>query len=75
MRIYIYALLCLVTQWYPTLCDFIDCNPSGSSIHGDFPGKNPGVGCCAFLQGSLPNPGIKPRAQKRSHIAGGFFTI
>ena len=55
-------VLCLVTQLYPTLCDLIDCNPSGSSVHGDSPSKNPGVGCRAFLQGNLPNPGIKPRA-------------
>ena len=26
--------LCLVTQWYPTLCDPVDCSPAGSSVHG-----------------------------------------
>jgi len=25
---------CLVTQWCPTLCDPMDCSPSGSSVHG-----------------------------------------
>ena len=26
----------------------------------DFPGKNTGVGCYSYLQGNLPDPGIKP---------------
>ena len=26
----------------------------------DSPGKNTGVGCQSFLQGNLPDPGIKP---------------
>ena len=34
-----------------TLCDPMDCSPSGSSVHGDSPGKNTGVGCHALLQG------------------------
>ena len=25
------------------------CSPPGSSAHGDSPGKNVGVGCCALL--------------------------
>ena len=31
-----------------------------TSVHGDSPGKNTGVGCHVFRQGNLPNPGIKP---------------
>ena len=27
---------CLVTQWCPTLWDFMDCSPPGSSVHGTF---------------------------------------
>ena len=38
------AQLCL------TLGDPIDCSPPGSPVHGDFPGKNAGVGCHALLQ-------------------------
>ena len=38
-----------------------------SSVHGDSPGKNTGVGCHALLRGVF-------RTQV-SHIAGGFFTI
>ena len=51
-------MLCLVAQSCLTLCDPMDYNLPGSSVHGDFPGKNAGVGCQAL---DLPNPGIKPR--------------
>ena len=50
-------LLCLVAQSYPTPCDSMDCSPPGSSVHGDSPGKNTGVGCQALLQGILPTQG------------------
>ena len=30
------AVLCLVTQSCPTLCDPMDCSPPGSSVHGIF---------------------------------------
>ena len=29
----------------------LNCSPSGSSVHGDSPGKNTGVGCNGLLQG------------------------
>ena len=45
------AALCLVAQSCLILCDPVDCSPPGSSVHGDSPGKNPGVGCHALLQG------------------------
>ena len=53
--------MCLGTQSRPTLCDPMGCSLPGSSVHGDFPGKNTGVGRHA-LQGNLPNPGIEPRS-------------
>ena len=40
----------LVTQSCPTLCNTMDCSPPGSSVHGDSPGKNTGVGCHFLLQ-------------------------
>ena len=40
----------LVTQASPALCDPVDCSPPGSSVHGDSPGKNTGVGCHFLLQ-------------------------
>ena len=36
--------VCSVAQSCPTLCDPMDCSPPGSSVHGDSPGKNTGVG-------------------------------
>jgi len=36
----------------------MDGSPPGSSVFGDSPGKNTGVGC--LPSGDLPNPGIKP---------------
>ena len=32
--------------------------PPGSSVHGDSPGKNTGVGCHALLQGIFPTQGL-----------------
>ena len=58
----VYAV-CLVAQSCPTLCDPMDCSPPGSSVRGDSPGKNTGVGCRALLPpADLPHPGIKPRS-------------
>ena len=54
------CVLCSVPQSCPTLCDPMDCSPPGSSVHGDSPGKNTGVGCHAFLQGNFPTQGSNP---------------
>ena len=54
------AVPCLVTQLCPTLCDPTDCSPPGSSVHGDSPGKDTGVGCRALLQGIFPTQGSDP---------------
>ena len=42
----VYASLCDAKSFLscPTLCDPLDCSLPGSSVHGDSPGKNPGVG-------------------------------
>ena len=37
------------------------------------PGKNTGVGCHSLLQGTLPNPGIKPMSLMSPGLAGRFF--
>ena len=52
--------LCLVAQSCLTLCDPMDCSPPGSSVQGDPPGKNTGVGCPALLQGIFPTQGLNP---------------
>ena len=38
----------------------MDCSPPGSSVHGDSPDKNIGVGCYALLQGIFPTQGSNP---------------
>ena len=65
-----YAVLRLVFSrvW---LCNPMDCRLPGSSIHGDSPGKNTGVGCHDLLQGTS-----SPRDQTQvSWIADRFFTV
>ena len=42
----------------PTLCNPMDSNLPGSSIHGDSPGKITGLGCHAFLQGIFLTQGL-----------------
>ena len=53
-------LMRLVTQLCQTLCDSMDCSLPGSSVHGDYPGKNTGVGCHALRQGIFPTQGLNP---------------
>ena len=53
----------------------MDCSLPGSSVHGDSPGKNTGVGCHAFLQGILLTQGSNPCLFTSPALAGGFFTI
>ena len=47
-------------QSCPILCDSIDHSLPGSFVHGDFPGKNTGVGCHTLLQGIFPTQGSNP---------------
>ena len=56
----LWYLVCFIAQPCLTACDPVGCNSSGSSIHGDSPGKNTGVGCHAFLQGIVPTQGLNP---------------
>ena len=48
------AQLCL------TLCNPMDCSPPSSSVRGDSPGKNTGVGCHALFQGLFLTQGSNP---------------
>ena len=59
-------MLCLVAQSSPTLSKL-----PGSSVHGDSPGKNTGMGCYALLQGIFPVQGSNPRLL---HWQVDFFT-
>ena len=50
----------LVAKSCPTLCNYMAFSLPGSSVHGDSPGKNTGMGCHLLLQGNLPHPGTEP---------------
>ena len=65
------AVLSLVVQSCPTLYDPMDCNPPGSSVHGDSPGKL--LEWVAIPSSRGPS---QPRHQTQiSRIADGFFTV
>ena len=49
--------VCLVAQLCPSLYPRMDSSLPGSSVHGDSPGKNTGVGCHVPLQGIFPTEG------------------
>ena len=50
--------MCLVAQSCPTFCDPMDYSLPDSSVHGDSPGKNSGVGCQTLLQEIFPTQGL-----------------
>ena len=58
---WVLCVLCLVAQLCLTLCNPMGCNPPGSSVQGDSPGKNTGVGFHALLQGIFPTQGLEPQ--------------
>ena len=57
----------------PTLCNPMECSMPGSSVQGDSPGKNNGVGYHSLLQGIFPtqgpNPGLPHCGQILYHLA------
>ena len=61
-------------QSCPTLCGPMDCSPPGSSVQGNSPCKNTGVGCHALLQGILPIQGANLCLWHLPTLPGGFFT-
>ena len=66
------AVLCLVSQSCPAVYNPMDCSLPGSSVYGDFPGKNTGVGCHALpaRESSQCRDGTQD-----SCIAGGFSEL
>ena len=50
----------VLSQSCATLCDPMGSSPSGSSVCGDSPGKNTGVGCLALLQEIFSPQGSTP---------------
>ena len=60
-----------VAQSCPTLCDPMNCSPSGSSVHGIFQARMLEWIAISFSRGSS-----RPRNQTRvSRIAGRHFTV
>ena len=49
----------LVSQFFLTLCDSVDCGPPGFSIHGIFQAR---ILEWVTISGDLPDPGIKLRS-------------
>ena len=58
----------LVAQLCLTLCDPMDCSLPDSSVHGDSPGKNTGVGCHALHQGIIPTQELNTDLPHRRRI-------
>ena len=58
------SIACMHARWLqlcPTLCDPMDYSPLGSSsVQGDSPGKNTGLGCHALLQEIFLTQGLNP---------------
>ena len=52
--------MCLVAESFSTLCNPMDCSPSGSSVHGILQARIL-EWIAMSSSGDLPNPGIKPR--------------
>ena len=61
-KYFIGCVLCLVAQ----LC--LALFPPGSSVHGDSPGKDTGMGCHGLLQGIFPTQGLNPGLLHRRQI-------
>ena len=55
-------------------CDPMDHSPPSSSVHGNSPGKNIGVGCPFPPPGDLSDSGIQPTSPVSPALAGEFFT-
>ena len=64
------SLQSCLTLYYP-----MDCSPPGSSVHGDSPGKNTGVGCHALLQGIFPTQGSNPHLLHLLHRQEGSLPL
>ena len=68
---------CVLSHFCPTLYDPTGCSPPGSSVHGNSPGKNTGVGCHVLLQGIFLTQGSNLHLLGLSYVsswAGESFT-
>ena len=53
----------------------MDCNPPGSSAHGDFPGKNTGLDFHALLSGIFPTQISNPCLLRFLHWKAGSLPL
>jgi len=53
----------------------MDCDLPGSSVHGDSPGKNTGVGFHALLWGIFPTQGLNPHLLCLLHWQAGSLPL
>ena len=60
-RVCVCVLCAKSLQSCPTLCDPMDCSPSGFSVHRDSRGRNTGEGCHSPLQEIFSTQGSNPR--------------
>ena len=60
-------------QLYLTLCDPMDCNLPGSSVHGTLQARTLDWVAISYSKGSS-NPGIEPVSLMSPALAGEFFT-
>ena len=54
------CVVCLVAQLCLNYCNPMDSCLPNSSVHGDSPGKNTGMGLSFLLQGIFPTQGSNP---------------
>ena len=74
----ILAVVCMYAQSLQScliICDLIDCTPWGSSVCGDSPDKNTGVGYHALLQGIFLTQGSNPHLLRLLHLQAGSLHI
>ena len=62
--------MCMNAQSCPTLCEPMDCNPPGASVHRIFQARIL-EWVAISSSGNLPNTGIEPMSPA---LAGRFFT-
>ena len=60
-------------QFCPTLCDPMDCSPSGSSVQGILQARIMEWAALPSSRGSS-DPGIEPASLMSPALADGFFT-
>ena len=73
LAIRVICYVCSEAQQWPTLCNHMDCSPTGSSVQGILPARI--LEWAPFPPpGDLPNPGIEPMSLTSPAWEERFFT-